>query len=63
MGFDMDGIRFSLHKIVSKLPVVTYDALCIPVAWYISYWFRYTMQPFPNDAVWSYSLKAFKESY
>jgi len=58
MSFDMDTIRLYLHKIYSKLPVIAFDALSIPVAWYFAYWLRYNMQPFPDNRTMSYSLTA-----
>lgn len=58
MSFDMDDIRSYLHKLYSKLPVIAFDVLSIPVAWYIAYWLRYNMQPFPDHRTISYSMIA-----
>lgn len=35
------------NKIYKKLPVLCFDCAAIPVAWYLAYWLRYNMQPFP----------------
>lgn len=37
-----------LTKFYKKLPVLAFDILAIPVAWYFAFWFRYNMQPFPH---------------
>ena len=34
-----------IKKIVSKLPVLTFDIMAIPVAWFSAYWLRYNLQP------------------
>lgn len=47
-----------MKNIKSKLPVVAFDALSIPIAWYIAYWFRYNLRPFPNQLAISYSFSA-----
>ncbi|MFY7698488.1 MAG: polysaccharide biosynthesis protein [Legionella sp.] len=45
-------------KIYRKFPVIMYDALVIPVAWYLAYGLRYNLQPFPTDLTTDYSLLA-----
>lgn len=35
-----------LQKLYKKIPVIAFDVLSIPVAWYLAYWLRYNMQPF-----------------
>lgn len=45
-------------KLYKKLPVVAFDVLAIPVAWYCAYWLRYNMQPFPSSLTTTYSLSA-----
>ena len=45
MSFNMDSVRFHWHKLYSKLPVVAFDTLSIPVAWCLAYWLRFNMQP------------------
>jgi FlaA1/EpsC-like NDP-sugar epimerase len=47
-----------ITKIYSKLPVLLFDAFSIPVAWYLAYWLRYNMQPFPTHLTSTYSLAA-----
>lgn len=44
------------QKLYKKWPVIAFDALAIPAAWYFSYWLRYNLQPFPSDLTNSYSL-------
>ncbi|KTC89782.1 polysaccharide biosynthesis protein [Fluoribacter dumoffii] len=41
-------ISVFFQKLHKKLPVLLCDFLSIPVAWYIAYWLRYNMQPFPK---------------
>lgn len=43
----MDTIRIFLQKLYSKLPVILFDTLAIPIAWSFAYWFRYNLQAFP----------------
>ncbi|KTD20710.1 polysaccharide biosynthesis protein [Legionella londiniensis] len=43
----MKKMVFYWQKIYPKLPVLAFDILSIPVAWYMAYWLRYNMQPFP----------------
>ena len=54
----MERVQFYLKKIHSKLPVLSFDILSIPLAWYLSYWLRYNMQPFPGNLAKSSSLSA-----
>lgn len=54
----MRSILLMLRKLYKKFPVIAFDALCIPVAWYLAYWLRYNMQPFPSSVLTSNSLKA-----
>lgn len=54
----MQGIKAVFHKFFRKLPVIAFDALSIPLAWYFAYGLRYNMQPFPTDFISSYSLVA-----
>jgi len=57
-GFQMIGITLFFKKLYSKLPVVMFDVLAIPVAWYCAYWLRYNMQPCPTALINYYSLFA-----
>lgn len=41
-----------------KIPTILYDALSIPVAWFLAFWFRYNMQPFHQDLSGHSPLKA-----
>lgn len=40
-----------LHKFYKKLPVIAYDVLSIPIAWYVAYSLRYNMQPFTSHVL------------
>lgn len=40
-----------LHKFYKKLPVIAYDVLSIPVAWYAAYSLRYNMKPFASHVL------------
>lgn len=50
----MSKIKIFLGKLYYKFPVLLYDALAIPFAWYGAFWFRYNLRPFS----FSYSLSA-----
>lgn len=58
MSFNMDGARFNLHKIFSKIPVIAFDTLAIPLAWCLAYCLRYNMQLPPTYLMVPYSLFA-----
>ena len=47
-----------IAKLYSKLPVLLFDTIAIPIAWYVAYWLRYNMQPFPTNLTSAYSLIA-----
>ncbi|WP_051555150.1 nucleoside-diphosphate sugar epimerase/dehydratase [Legionella fairfieldensis] len=55
----MQNISAFFLKFFKKLPVITFDAGAVPVAWYCGYWLRFNMQPFPSHLVTIYSLSAF----
>jgi FlaA1/EpsC-like NDP-sugar epimerase len=40
-------MKIFVQKIVSKLPVIAFDALAIPVAWGLACWLRYDMNALP----------------
>ncbi|STX28647.1 nucleoside-diphosphate sugar epimerase [Legionella beliardensis] len=54
----MQTLKLILIKIYKKMPVIAFDILSIPVAWYLSYWLRYNMKPFPNNFTSKYALAA-----
>ena len=54
----MDSARHFLQKIYSKLLVLVFDSLAIPVAWYAAYWLRYNLQTFPGVRDILYSITA-----
>ncbi len=47
-----------LKKVYSKLPVLGFDILAIPVAWYLAYWLQYNTRPFAHKFATNYSLTA-----
>ena len=50
--------RGMLQKVYSKLPVLSFDVLAIPIAWYLAYWLQYNLRIFPHKATSAYSLSA-----
>lgn len=54
----MDRARFNLDKIYSKLPVILFDTLSIPLAWFLAYWFRNNMMPLNNGPATFYAVSA-----
>lgn len=59
MSVDMDGMSYFLEKIYAKLPVIVFDIVSIPIAWYIAYLLRYNLESLPNTVMSSTSLLAF----
>jgi len=47
-----------LKKIYAKSPVLSFDILAIPVAWYLAYWLQYNTRPFAHKFSTTYSLTA-----
>lgn len=47
-----------LKKVYSKLPVLSFDILAIPTAWYLAYWLQYNTRPFPHKFATNPSLTA-----
>ncbi|HBI21768.1 MAG TPA: polysaccharide biosynthesis protein, partial [Legionella sp.] len=54
----MDSVRFYVQKIFSKLPVIAFDVLSIPTAWYMAYWLRFNLHPFSTRHELPYSFRA-----
>lgn len=54
----MQIIGFMLSKLYKKIPVIAFDILSIPIAWYLAYWLRYNMQPLLNNVLTRESLFA-----
>ncbi|MDI9818338.1 MULTISPECIES: nucleoside-diphosphate sugar epimerase/dehydratase [unclassified Legionella] len=52
----MQSISIFVRKLYKKMPVIAFDILAIPFAWYFAFWLRYNMQPFPNRLTSIYSL-------
>jgi FlaA1/EpsC-like NDP-sugar epimerase len=44
----MQKLTLFVRKIFLKLPVILFDMIAIPVAWYAAYWLRYNMHSFPK---------------
>lgn len=51
-------MRMLLVKFQQKVGVLLYDFSAIPVAWYLAYWLRYNLQPFPRSFMSDYALYA-----
>ena len=45
----------ALRKLTRKLPILVYDVLSIPLAWYAAYWLRFNMHPYPHILTSSHS--------
>ena len=45
-----------LKKVYSKLPVLSYDILAIPISWFLAYWLQYNARPFAHEVYSTYSL-------
>lgn len=45
-------------KFFSKLPVILFDVIAIPLAWSAAYWLRYNMHPYPDMLTSAYSFTA-----
>lgn len=54
----MQKLMLFIRKFLLKLPVMSFDIMAIPVAWYTAYWLRYNMQPFPKMLTSSHSFVA-----
>lgn len=54
----MQTISSLVKKITSKLPVILFDTAAIPVAWYMAYWLRFNMHPYPGVLTETHSLLA-----
>ncbi|KTD16323.1 polysaccharide biosynthesis protein [Legionella jordanis] len=52
----MKSIYNFVYKLYKKLPVIAFDVLAIPTAWYLAYWLRYNLQPFPSNLTSTYSI-------
>jgi FlaA1/EpsC-like NDP-sugar epimerase len=45
-------------KLFSKLPVILFDVIAIPFAWYGAYWLRYNMHPYSGILTSTHSFSA-----
>ncbi|KTD25713.1 nucleoside-diphosphate sugar epimerase [Legionella lansingensis] len=54
----MQSLSHFLQKFYKKLPVIAFDVFAIPCAWYLAYWLRYNLQPFPRNLTSFYSLSS-----
>lgn len=55
---DMEKGTIFLQKLYAKLPVLSFDVLAIPVAWFFAYWLQYNIRVFPHKFATYYSLSA-----
>lgn len=51
-------ITLFIKKLFTKLPVILYDTMAIPAAWYTAYWLRYNMHPFSKMVISEHSVIA-----
>ncbi len=58
MLIQMDKTTFSLQKFRSKWPVLSFDALAIPIAWFLAFLLHHTVYSFLSYVLTSYSLFA-----
>lgn len=54
----MQNFLLFLRKLIVKLPVILFDVMAIPVAWYAAYWLRYNLHPFPGIVTSAHSFIA-----
>lgn len=47
----MRTVGLICQKLYKKIPVIAFDVLSVPFAWYLAYWLRYNMQPFPYKVI------------
>ena len=59
MNIEMDSFGQFFKKMYTKLPVVTFDVLSIPLAWCFAYLLRYNLEPLPDTVVNYTSFLAF----
>ncbi|KTC66070.1 nucleoside-diphosphate sugar epimerases (plasmid) [Legionella adelaidensis] len=55
----MEKLHIFGKKLYSKFPIILYDTLCIPLAWYLAYWLRFNMQVVPENFTTPPTLYAF----
>ncbi|MBA2711328.1 MAG: polysaccharide biosynthesis protein [Tatlockia sp.] len=55
----MLNISAFLLKLYKKMPVLIFDIMAIPAAWYCAYWLRFNMQAFPTPLTSSFTLYSF----
>lgn len=54
----MNTINLLLLRFYKKIPTILFDALSIPIAWFLAFWFRYNLQPFQHNLTSAVNLKA-----
>ncbi|GGI80156.1 polysaccharide biosynthesis protein [Legionella impletisoli] len=52
----MEKLVLYWQKIYFKLPVLLFDILSVPLAWYLAYWFRYNLESIPKNPINKQSL-------
>jgi FlaA1/EpsC-like NDP-sugar epimerase len=55
----MSSIINFAKKLYSKLPIILYDVLAIPVAWLLAYWLRFNLSKIPFDVIHNGILPVF----
>ncbi|MBP9722251.1 MAG: polysaccharide biosynthesis protein [Gammaproteobacteria bacterium] len=40
-----------INKLYTKLPILLYDILAIPTAWFLAYWLRYNLSEIPYEVI------------
>jgi FlaA1/EpsC-like NDP-sugar epimerase len=54
----MQAINLTMRKFLTQLPVIIYDILAVPVAWYAAYWLRFNLHPEPGILTSNHSFIA-----
>ncbi len=47
----MQKVNLFFTKLKQKAYVLLFDLTAIPIAWYLAYWLRYNLKPFPSSVV------------
>lgn len=51
-------MKMFFGKLLRKLPVLSFDLLMSPFAWFLAYWFRYNLQTIPKDIFTLHTISA-----
>lgn len=55
----MSKLNLFILKLKQKASVLFCDVMAIPIAWYLAYWLRYNLQPFPSDVTSDAAIHSF----